>query len=173
MNSVHEPGSRTMSKNLTQEKYQVKSGQKQVECTKCTALGQPARPCRALPCACRASAPPLRPALTRPAACSARPRAHDPCAPYAPNACPACAQRRVVAWLAVSQPCVTTQSSSPLSLLSQYNFCIAIQIFPASLPVTIQYSLAIQLNPHLCHSSLSKTTILQYNLAFLLQYTWD
>ena len=75
MNSVHEPGSRTMSKNLTQEKYQVKSGQKQVECTECTALGQPARPCRALPRACRAPAPPLRPALTRPAACSARPRA--------------------------------------------------------------------------------------------------
>ena len=32
MNSVHEPDSRTMSKNLTQEKYRVKSGQKQAEC---------------------------------------------------------------------------------------------------------------------------------------------
>ena len=47
MNSVHEPGSRTMSKNLTQEKYRVKSGQKQAECTECTTLGQPARPGRA------------------------------------------------------------------------------------------------------------------------------
>ena len=41
MNSVHEPDSRTMSKNLTQEKYRVKSGQKQAECTECTDLGQP------------------------------------------------------------------------------------------------------------------------------------
>ena len=70
MNSVHELGSRTMSKNLTQEKYRVKPGQKQVECTECTAFGQPARPgpapspgrtplpraWRALPRACRALA---------------------------------------------------------------------------------------------------------------------
>ena len=55
MNSVHEPGSRTMSKNLTQKKYRVKSGQKQAECTECTALGQPAR----LPSPRRAPAAPL------------------------------------------------------------------------------------------------------------------
>ena len=56
MNSVHELDSRTMSKNLTHEKYRVKLGQKQAECTECTALGQPARP------APRPRAPRLRPA---------------------------------------------------------------------------------------------------------------
>ena len=160
MNSVHEPGSRTMSKNRlwnNTESIRIEN-----------------RPC----------APSAQPVVSPRAQSPGRPRpAHLP--HLLPLAClPRALQRRVVAWLDVSRPCVTTQSSSPLSLLSQYNFCIAIQIFPASLPVTIQYSLAIQLIPHLCnttsvlqynpcHSSPSKTTILQYNLAFLLQYTWD
>ena len=90
MNSFHELGSRTMSKNLTQEKYRVKPSQKQAECT---AQSQPARPapaCRA-PCAHPAPAPllphtpracrcllrtparPLRPTPSRPVSCSARP----------------------------------------------------------------------------------------------------
>ena len=86
MNSVHEPGSRTMSKNLTPEKYRVKPGQKQAECTKCTALANPrtqaARPAprpRAprTPAVVRSLCPvPARPcpARQRPATCRARSR---------------------------------------------------------------------------------------------------
>ena len=67
MNSVHESSSRTMSKNLTPEKYLVKPGQKQAECTKCTTLAKPRaqRPCRApqRPSACVCAVPrALRPA---------------------------------------------------------------------------------------------------------------
>ena len=54
-------------------------------------------------------------ALTRPASPAAR-----PC--------------RVVVWMAVSRPCVTTQSSSSLSLLSQYNiffFVLRYNFFPS------------------------------------------
>ena len=89
MNSVHEPGSRTMSKNPTQEKYRVKSGQKQAECTECTALGQAVCPLgSARPCAPCARAPaarlllPARPAGAR--AVPARP-ACVPCAPSVPS----------------------------------------------------------------------------------------
>ena len=63
MNSVHEPGSRTMSKNLTQEKYRVEQGQKQAKCTKCTALASPCAQAARLPrpcCALAAAAPLLR-----------------------------------------------------------------------------------------------------------------
>ena len=44
MNSVHEPGSRTMSKNLTQEKYRVEPGQKIGRVHQVHSPGQPARP---------------------------------------------------------------------------------------------------------------------------------
>ena len=93
MNSVHEPGSRTMSKNLTQEKYRVEPGQKQAECTECTAQSQPARPGRA-PRTCSPHA--LRPARLLPAArcpralraTAARQRpAHVRAVPASPSAC--------------------------------------------------------------------------------------
>ena len=48
-----------MSKNLTQEKYRVESGQKQIKCTECTALAspraprEPCAPSRARPKPCR------------------------------------------------------------------------------------------------------------------------
>ena len=105
MNSVHEPGSRTMSKNLTQEKYRVKSGKKQAEYTECTTLSQAAHPALR-PRAPRAPAArayraaaacPARPAwgllrLPRapatPAACSPPRRARACCAPNSPAACP-------------------------------------------------------------------------------------
>ena len=89
MNSVHEPGSRTMSKKFDSGKYRVEPGQKQAECTEYTAQDQPARPGRA---------PAAQPALPRapraPAACAPAARAHaaqapaaPTCAPRAPRAC--------------------------------------------------------------------------------------
>ena len=74
MNSVHEPGSRTMSKNLTSEKYRVKPGQKQAACTECTASWpsstpgsvRPARPSLPVARATRAPASPEPRAPTRP-----------------------------------------------------------------------------------------------------------
>ena len=105
MNSVHEPGSRTMSKNLTQEQYCVKPGKKQAECTKCTALASPRAqvehpapvprairpPLRLLPRAFRvpAAAPAPRtphlptPAVPLPRACRTRARAPTSCIPRA------------------------------------------------------------------------------------------
>ena len=44
MNSVHESGSRTISKNLTPEKYRVKPGQKQA--ARAELLARPVRPRR-------------------------------------------------------------------------------------------------------------------------------
>ena len=92
MNNVHEPGSRTMSKNLTQEKYRVKPGRKQAKCTECIALAslhaQVARP------ALRSHAPRVpRAPLPRPlrpcSAClHARPTRARPRAPRAPHARP-------------------------------------------------------------------------------------
>ena len=92
MNSVHEPGSRTMSKNLTPEKYRVKPGQKQAECTKCTALAS--LPAQAAHLGHPPAAPPPR-ALVPPAPhgpVSLLPRAPATpvvCAPRVPSACPA------------------------------------------------------------------------------------
>ena len=74
MNSVHEPGSRTMSKNLTQEKYRVKTSQKQAKCTECTALGQPARQS----CAPNALSRAQRPAARAPRSAAARLRLRLP-----------------------------------------------------------------------------------------------
>ena len=82
MNSVHESGSRTMSKNLTQEKYRVKSSQKQAECTECPALGQPARPLAPRAPAPAACAPRALQLPTRPAP-RALPAAAPVCAPCA------------------------------------------------------------------------------------------
>ena len=89
MNSVHEPGSRTMSKNLTQEKYRVKPGKKQAECTECTARwpsntpGRAPLPRRAHPCrAVRAPAAPCAPLPRRARPC----RAARPPASRAPSA---------------------------------------------------------------------------------------
>ena len=67
-----------------------------------------------------------------------------------------CTQHSVVAWLAVSRPCVATQSSSPLSQLSQYNFCIVIQIFPhpAFLPqYKTLYCNTISCSPASCNTN--------------------
>ena len=105
MNSVHEPGSRTMFKNFDSGKYRVKPGKKQAECTECTAQGQAARPAPSQPCparsararACRARParlpsvrlpcaprPPVRPAMS----------ARLPRAPYCLRAPAACAPQR-------------------------------------------------------------------------------
>ena len=85
MNSVHEPGSRTMSKNLTPKKYRVKLGQKQAKCTKCTALASPRLPrsrCAPRPPRARLLRS-TRPCPARLAACRARQRA-----PRSPSAQP-------------------------------------------------------------------------------------
>ena len=97
MNSVHEPGSRTMSKKFDSGKYRVEPGQKQAECTECTAQGQLTRPGRApraqaarlapRPRACR----PASPAPRARACCSALPRAalacRTRCERLRPSAC--------------------------------------------------------------------------------------
>ena len=123
MNSVHEPGSRTMSKNLTQEKYRVEQGQKQVGRTECTAKSQPACPGRARPApACRARPARLRPACRAPLPRMMPPAPHArvPAAPRArglsflaaparaPSACPTCAQSPAPCRLV---PCTPSQTS--------------------------------------------------------------
>ena len=85
MNSVHEPGSRTMSKKFDSGKYRVEPGQKQAECTECIAQGQPAHPGRAqrpghVPAAQSALPRTLR---ARPRLLPRAPRASLPC----PRAC--------------------------------------------------------------------------------------
>ena len=99
MNSVHEPGSRTMFKNFDSGKYRVEPGQKQAECTKCIAQGQAARPAPSQPCpalsararACHRALPraPIQspPAAgAKPACVSARVRAPTAILPRAPRA---------------------------------------------------------------------------------------
>ena len=166
MNSVHEPGSRTMSKKFDSGKYRVEPSQKQVECTECTAQGQPARPGRARPAL---PARPLHPAPARlQRACACLPRA--PClscatpatpspAPYARPAQRPCAcllAQQAPARAPTAQPllyrglaghCIAIQSSLALAPQSQYNFCIAIQI-----PSLTQLPL-LQYTPVYCNSN--------------------
>ena len=80
MNRVHE---QCPKKNFDSGKYRVEPGQKQAECTECTAQGQPARPAPSQPCPARSAR--ARACLPRaPRAPAARPGA---CAPTAPHAC--------------------------------------------------------------------------------------
>ena len=134
MNSVHEPGSRTMSKNLTQEKYRVKPGKTQAECTECTArwpsntpgrapLLRRARPCRAArPPASRAPSASL-PARSTPRAPQRLAPTPVSCACRAPWA-PSAPQRLLPAHLlAVSWPCnVLYRNTAPaLGLLLSHD----------------------------------------------------
>ena len=92
MNSVHEPGSRTMSKILTQEKYRVNPSRKQAKCTEYTALASPsAQTARPAPRP-RAPRAPRAPAAARPLLPHARsPRAFARLLPTRP--CPALQRR--------------------------------------------------------------------------------
>ena len=128
MNTVHEPGSRTMSKNLTPEKYRVKPGQKQVACTECTTSWPSSTPSRAgpaclsLPAAQAPRAPaclsrgPRAPVLKCPSVCA--------CLPAAPAPSPLRAQR----------PCAhavprALRSSQPVLKWAVAHFRFLLQIF--------------------------------------------
>ena len=125
MNSVHEPGSRTMSKNFDSGKYQVEPGQKQAECTECTAQGQPARPGRepsahpALPRALRARPRlSLRPVARAPraypsSACRARHACLCPRACQRPRSCRPPATRAPAPTCALSRAPTHAQPSAP------------------------------------------------------------
>ena len=133
---------------LTQENYRVEPGQKQAECTECTAQGQPARPARASAAPCRAPTTPCRepPApchsrlppscLRAPRAlpcCSARLRAQLPAAPArAPtHACPRAHARLPArpthALCAQRLPSQRPAPSAPFLPQSRYNNCIVTQ----------------------------------------------
>ena len=181
MNSVHEPGSRTMSKKFDSGKYRVEPGQKQAECTECTAQSQPARPARPAP-ACRpprAFAPPaarparaqrdcrrllstparpLRSAPARLAACSARPRAYA-----RPPARSARTQRLPMLYRDPGLPqahntvCIAIQTCCPPN-------CLAIQFHqqPGCLYCNTLDPFAIQYQP-------SKLSSLQYKNCIAIQ----
>ena len=162
MNRVHNQ----CSKNLTQEKYRVEPGQKQVKCTECTALASPraqagspapmprmlrapsrafaAPPARLLPLAPRARAPaapraraPVLPSYRSPVCCVP---AQRPPATRAPRAC--CLRARACTPSPAPARCVAAtvavlQYSTALSQ-SQYNPLYCDTILPtASLPATI------------------------------------
>ena len=182
MNNVHEPGSRIMSENLTQEKYRVKPGQKQAECTECTAFGQPACPGReqaAQPALPRALRPPSSPAHLPPRApaaptgpyCVRAPAAHC----LTPHASATCAPTRALRAQRLSSPLsqykilycglipaklntsVTIQvlyrdTAFPANCL-QYNICIA-----THLPQSLKYNTHCNTLP--THFTLSCNTIL-------------
>ena len=175
MNSVHEPGSRTMSKKFDSGKYRVKTDRKWAKCTECTAPSQPAPShacacCRALPCPTRPARlppscalrarvllPPERPTRLRPRA--QRPAACAPCLRIAPSRAPSACLRAQHA-----QP--RAQLPSPLS---QYNFVLRYSLASCSL---LQYntlycnsalqqpfqSIAIQSSLYLCNTNHCITT---------------
>ena len=92
----------------------------------------------------------------------AAPRAFLPRAPRA-------LLRRVVAWLAVSRPCVATQSSSPLPLLSQYSelYCNTVSaLFSAIQTSVLQYTSSPSI-PLCCNTTEPNILMLQYTF---LQY---
>ena len=165
MNSVHEPGSRTMSKNLTQEKYRVEPGQKQTECTQCTALASP----RAQPALPTPSPRPPR----APAAPLAR---LLPPAPRAPRT-PVCALRARPSRPAGAQRLLS--SPAPHASVACCSGCIAIQHCPCPLPshntvncIAIHPSLLptflLQDSRLYCNTNCPQPSLLQYNPAIQL-----
>ena len=178
MNSVHEPGSRTMSKNLTQEKYQVEPGQKQAECTECTVQSQPTRPghARPVPSAClpRAQRGPLT--CAPPAARLPPPALHSgaPTAPHArapsslqrPPARPrtnSCALRARPA----ARPAPAQRLPSCPVLGHNTPRCIATQFLLAHCPsqVTIQNCIVTQFLSKLTSFTAIQFYVLQYNFS--------
>ena len=170
MNSVHELGSRTMSKKFDSGKYRVEPGQKQAECTECTTQGQPAR-CRACwaprPRACRAPVPTCRARPCRapylPRVPAARHACRTPCllcaTPATPSPAPharptqrpcACLRaQHTPARAPAAQPLlyrglaghyIAIQSNLALAPQSQYKFCIAIQITSLTQLPLLQYT---------------------------------
>ena len=161
MNSVHEPGSRTMSKNLTQEKYRVELGQKQVKCTKCTALASPraqrlgCEPRATLPrpprACCRllcAPASPLLPAPVHPCrppaarSLAARlPYVHLPRAPLAPAAYTPSPAPSLLPCVVSRHNCLSCDTGSPVSYscTSQYT-----QVYCNTVPSCLLLLLTIQ-----------------------------
>ena len=192
MNSVHEPSSRTMSKYFDSGKYRVEPGQKQAECTKCTALASPGAQA-ARPAPCRAAATRLRPAAARPprtptqsppaarAKLALRAPARSPCAPQharlrpsAPARACCLAQRLVVTQLPVlrhRQPCLL-----PLFLTIEFLYCD--QIWPPAVKShaiqILQYnSLRLQYNPASLAASYGNTTsTLQYKIFLSHNTIW-
>ena len=159
MNSVHEPDSRTMSKNRLRkntESIRIKNRPSAPSAQPVASpRAQAARPCRALPARrCRPAVARLRaphaPAPHAPAACAprapclpsarpARPACHlrSPRTPCAPSTCPApcCKCSGCIA----IQPCLVT---------IQFLYCDTISLQPSLL----QYNPAIQLIPLLCNT---------------------
>ena len=151
MNSVHEPGSRTMSKNRLRNNTESI----RIENRPSTPSAQPKasphaqaarllRACRALPRACRALPRACRAchALPRPAA-----RASAP-APAARPASRACAPAAGPTPLAHAPAAPSAHAPCHNTIL----YCDTI-LPPTALPATIQYSLSIQLIPHLCNTN--------------------
>ena len=113
MNSVHEPGSRTMSKNRLRnntesnriENRPSASSAQPVASPRVCRLRLPKLPLRAPRSCCRLPHKPVVACPARPAACSARPSAMS------------------------RHSCLSCDTGSPVSChcTSQYNFCIAIQ----------------------------------------------
>ena len=160
MNSVHKLGSRIMSKNLTQEKYRVELGQKQAECTECTAQSQPQHPSRApsacllrAPCAFRLRVRPHPRARSHP---HTRSRARTPAAPApTPQRLPAhparpaerlppCAPQRPRlrapwSYRGLAGHCIAIQSSLAYRFKLQYNVVYCNTLLPASSPLLLQY----------------------------------
>ena len=194
MNSVHEPGSRTMSKNRLRNNTESKRIENRPSAPSAQPKASPRaqRPGRApyAPRACLPSAPrpgaqlPAAPTPARAPAC-APPAAHARCAPR-PRAAAACAPRALqpaaarlsCAYCALpsaptptpsaclhAQPRAQRPVQRPAWLCRGHSDCIAIQSSPAL--VTIQYCDTIQPPANLyCNtiSSLASHLILQYNL---------
>ena len=144
MNSVHEPGSQTMSKNLTPEKYQVKPGKKQAECTECTVCYPSNTPDRApLPRSYALVAPRPCPTHPPPPCASARARAPSACVSRArlrrararlrPPARPcraACPALRASAYAPLLHACASPCAQPKLKwAVAHFRFCIYIFFF--------------------------------------------
>ena len=158
MNSIHEPASRTMSKNLTQEKYRVEPGQKQAEHTKCTALASP-----------RAQAAPRPPSQPCPARST---RAHGYCRSPAARAL-ACFARAPAPRVPAYRAPVPPACRAPACRVPLLRACPAPRLrLPNAQPHTQRLSPAQCRDTAAClatQAALSPTTILQvvlrYNLA--------
>ena len=154
MNSVH---------LVTQEKYRVEPGQKQAECTECTAQSQPAGPgrapracCRAQPRALRFRPPTLRaPRAPAPAACAQRlparlPAARPACTPALCPRAPAPAARPARALACCHACCIATQAKPPHNT----SWPTVLQYTPAPSRPVLQYTLlTAHLRPLCCNTN--------------------